>query len=214
MTPTLESFLALLLQKNEQMNLTATTDPVEAAVRHIEDSLTLLPFLPEGATVIDVGSGGGLPGLPLRIQNHALRMTLLDATEKKVDFLRDICGKLQLSDVYCLCARAEEAALLPANRDRFDAAVSRGVAFLPVLCELCLPFVRPGGVFLAMKGTDCEAEIAAAAHALRVLGGRLKSLERVTLSGGLVHTVVVIEKVSPTPAGYPRRFAKIKAAPL
>ena len=208
-------YLDLLLRHNEVCNLTATTDRQEASVRHIEDALALLSLCDfAGKSVIDVGSGGGLPGIPLRIAVPSLRLTLLDATQKKVDFLSQACQTLGLSDVRCLAARAEEIAQTSAYREQFDIAVARGVAYLPVLCELCLPFVKPGGVLLAMKQDDCADEAARAQNAARILGADAVEIVRYTLSSGQTHAVAHIQKTNRTPTGYPRRYTKIKANPL
>ncbi len=210
----LEAFLRALLEENKRQNLTAITDPEEAMTRHIEDALALPSLFPlSGKTVIDVGTGGGLPGLPLRLLDDSIRLTLLDATEKKVEFLRRVCLSLDLPDVTCLSGRAEELGLTKA-RERFDVALARGVAFLPMLCELCLPLVRVGGYLLAMKKADCDEESQAAANAMRVLGGRLETIKRYILPGGQSHALVIIKKVKKTPEDYPRRFGKIKASPL
>ena len=167
----------------------------------------LYPF--SGKSLIDVGSGGGLPGLPLRLRDPSIRLTLLDATAKKVAFLRSACDTLGLTDVQCVAARAEELAHKPGYRDAFDVAIARGVAYLPALCELCLPFVKPGGCFLAMKGDDPAEEIGAALSILPVLGGRLGAVMSYPL-GDRKHTLVLVDKVKDTPEGYPRSWGKIK----
>ncbi len=206
-------YLRLLLSKNEILNLTAIRDPGEAALRHVEDALMAYDLFPlANKRVIDVGSGGGIPGIPLRLRDPSIQMTLLDATAKKVAFLREACDTLGLADVVCLSARAEDQSLMPNWRDSFDAAVARGVAFLPILCELCLPFVRPGGHFLAMKGSDVEEELAATGDIVKTLGARLVSATPYTLGESHRHTLVIFEKTHLTPIGYPRRYAKIKAS--
>lgn len=168
-----------LLTWNARMNLIADTDEAGVYKRHFLDSLTAAASLDgigagEGArvSVIDVGSGAGFPGVPLKIIRPDIGLTLLDATNKKINFLNELIDRLGLSDAACVCARAEEAGR-GEMRERFDIAVSRAVAALPVLAEYCMPFVRPGGVFIALKGRDAEAEAAAAGAAIQGLGGGL-----------------------------------------
>ena len=206
---TLERFSSLLLEKNNVMNLTAITEPDAVAQLHLLDSAALLPFVDlTGKTVIDVGTGAGFPGLPLKIAQPDISLTLLDSLDKRVRFLGDVCAATGLADVTCLHARAEEA---PELRGQFDAAVSRAVARLYLLCELCLPFVRTGGVFLAMKGPDCAEELDEARGAIRKLGGTYERTVRYTIPGtDVTHSVVVIRKTAPTPPKYPRRWAKMQ----
>lgn len=207
-------YAEFLVSENEKYNLTALTAPEDVAVKHFVDSLLPLRFglLPEGAKVLDVGSGAGLPGIPLKIARPDLDVTVLDATGKKVAFMREAAGKAGVS-VSAVCARAEEAAAKPPLREGFDVVVSRGVAALNVLCELCLPFVRVGGAFVAYKGRGAEDEIAAAKNAIAVLGGKLARVERAPL-GDAERALVVIKKIKPAPDAYPRAFAKIKKKPL
>ncbi|MBE6908090.1 MAG: 16S rRNA (guanine(527)-N(7))-methyltransferase RsmG [Ruminococcaceae bacterium] len=213
----LAEFARLVLEKNRVMNLTAITDEADFARLHLLDSAALasLPELaePEGARAVDVGTGAGFPGVPLRILCPGIQMTLLDSTGKRVDFLRDACAALGLSDVACVHARAEEFAA--EGRESFDLATSRAVAALPVLCELCLPLVRVGGRFLAMKSTQSDSELSDAARAVETLGGRVaRTVDYAIPTGDVTHRVIVIEKVKPTPAKYPRAFGQIKKKPL
>lgn len=209
---------AMLLEKNKVMNLTAITDPEQVAQLHFLDSAALLT-LPgvafQGKSLIDVGTGAGFPGLPLRILEPTLRLTLLDSLGKRVQWLSEVCGELGLEDVECLHARAEEQALAPGFRDGFDLAVSRAVADLRLLSELCLPYVKVGGYFLAMKSVDCGGELSAAEAGIRLLGGKVLPPYDYTIPGTeIIHRVVVVKKTAPTPKGYPRRWAKIQKAPL
>ena len=164
--------------------------------------------------MIDVGSGAGFPGLPLRIYESTLRLTLLDSVNKKVEFLSQLCSKLGINDVCCLSARAEELAQQPEYRDKFDFAVSRAVARLNMLCELCLPFVSPGGMFIAMKTPEtAPRELEEAGSAISCLGAQVSGHFDYEL-GGMVRRLILIRKVEPTPAKYPRRFSRIKSDPL
>lgn len=210
----LETFSRMLLEKNQVMNLTAITDPRDVAVLHLLDSLALTGLAGlEGRTVVDVGTGAGFPGVPLAIARPSARVTLLDSLGKRVDFLRESCQTLGLDNVECVHGRAEEFA--GERRETFDLAVSRAVAALPVLCELCLPLVKVGGAFWAMKSVDTEEEISASKTAVKVLGGRIQAVSDYTIpTTEVVHRVVCIQKTAPTPKKYPRRFALIKKQPL
>ena len=197
------------------MDLTAVPPEDEAARTHFLDSLALLPYVPAGALVLDVGSGAGFPGLPLRLAEPSLRLTLLDANGKRTEFLRRLCPLCGAEDVSVLCGRAEELALLPEYREAFDVVTSRAVARFSMLAELCLPFEKPGGVLLAMKAAGCEEEVREASRAVKLLGGELRDPVPYRIPGGDVTRVLVpVKKTRSTPAAYPRRFAKIKAKPL
>ena len=212
---TMESYWRALLEKNRDLNLTAITEDDQAALLHFADSLA--PFTAydiNGKSAIDVGTGGGFPGVPLKIACPGARVTVLDSTEKKITFIKDACDGLDL-EVECLVGRAEELALEAVFRDKYDVAVSRAVARLSVLAELCLPLVKPGGVFLAMKSRDTDQEIQEGRRAIGQLGGLLSQVIEYTLPGtDIVRRLLVIEKRSPTPKGFPRRFSRIKKAPL
>ncbi len=209
-------YYAFLEEKNRSVNLTAITDEKGAAELHFLDSLALLMLASfENKRVIDIGSGAGFPGVPLKLAVPSLSLTLLDAQQKRVAFLEELCGQLGLTDVVCIQARAEEAALKPDMRDAFDFAVSRAVARLNVLCELCLPFVKPDGLFVAMKGVDSHEEIEEARRAAQTLGAAVeKSVDYKIPGTSVVHRAVLIRKTNATPDGYPRRFARIQKKPL
>lgn len=207
----------LLLEQNQVMNLTAITDPDQVVDLHFLDSAALLTIGEDfrNKSVIDVGTGAGFPGLPLKILEPSLDLTLLDSLGKRVNWLSSVCEALSLDKVACLHARAEEQALEQGFRDSFDFAVSRAVASLELLSELCLPYVKVGGKFLAMKSVDSGAETEGAARAITKLGGRLLPRVDYTIPGTeVVHRVVVVEKIAPTPKGFPRRWAKMQKAPL
>ena len=211
---TLEHFAALLLEKNKVMNLTAITEPEAVAQLHLLDSAALMQFVDlSGKKVVDVGTGAGFPGMPLRILKDDFDLTLLDSLGKRITWLSEVCETLGLRRVECVHARAEEFAA--AHREQYDVAASRAVAQLNILCELALPLVKVGGQFLAMKSVDTEEEITAAKSAVKTLGGKIVKAEDYKIPTSTVtHRVVVIEKVSPTPPNYPRAFAKIKKQPL
>ncbi len=210
-----DCYAKLLCEWNEKINLTAITDPDEIVVKHFADSLSVLQAVSpaEGASLIDVGTGAGFPGLALKIARPDLQVTLLDSTKKKLLVLEDIAQKLEL-DVVLLHKRAEETGRDPLYREQFDFATARAVANLRELAEYCLPFVRVGGRFLAMKSAKTDAELAEAKAAVRLLGGKTAAVHTVTLPQAGERTVIEIEKRSTTPAAYPRPAAKIARFPL
>ena len=208
----LRRYLQSLLDANERFNLTAITDPAEAWVRHVQDSLTLVPFLAsaEAKTVIDVGSGGGLPGLPLAIAMPDVQFTLLEATGKKSSFIFGVAEELGLANVRVLNERAEVAGQdHHAHRGMYDAVTSRAVGRLQVLAELTVPFAKEGGTVLCIKGDKAAEEVAEAKQALYKLHAQVVDLHK-TPTG----TVVVIEKTRPTPRMYPRQPGEPKRKPL
>ena len=212
-----QNYYELMIEWNSFMNLTAITEMDEVIMKHFVDSVSLIQAVPDlakkGYSLIDIGTGAGFPGLPLRVLEPSIRLTLLDSLNKRIQFLETVCRELDLPDVACVHARAEEFAA--EHRETFDLAVSRAVAALPVLCELCLPYVKVGGLFLAMKSTDSGQELEDAAHCIKLLGGRVEEpFDYVIPGAGVTHRVIPIRKVAPTLKGYPRRWAKIQKAPL
>lgn len=204
-----DRFAAALLEKNKVMNLTAITDPEDVARLHFADCLALLTVADlRGKRVIDVGCGAGFPGVPLKLGEPSIDLTLLDSLQKRIRWLDETLTDLGVS-AQCVAARAEEFG----HREQYDVAVSRAVSRLNMLSELCLPFVRVGGLFLAMKGAAADEELAEAERAIARLGGKVERVARYPL-GDAERRVVVVRKVRPTPPGYPRRFAKIKQSPL
>ena len=206
----------MLLEKNQVMNLTAIREPDGVARLHFLDCAALLNYCDfEGKTLIDVGTGAGFPGMVLKILVPSLEVTLLDSLNKRLDWLEEGSSALGLEGVRTLHARGEEQGLVKGWRDSFDFAAARAVADLGVLCELCLPFVKVGGRFLAMKSTGSGRELEEAAHAVRLLGGRVAQVEDYPIPGTEVtHRLIAIEKLAPTLKGYPRRWAKIQKEPL
>ena len=212
--PRLADFAAAVLEKNKVMNLTAITEPGDFAALHLLDSAVLLTMADfRGKNVVDVGTGAGFPGMPLRMLEADFDLTLLDSLGKRIHFLQEVCDRMGLRRVEAVHARAEEFAA--DHREAYDLAVSRAVAALNVLCELALPLVKVGGQFLAMKSVDSDAEIDAARGAIGQLGGRIREIRDYTVPCTDVrHRVVVIDKVRPTPEQFPRPFARIKKNPL
>lgn len=202
-----------LLRVNAVTNLTAIRNETEVARLHFLDCAALLKAVDfSGRQVIDVGSGAGFPGVPLRILQPDIWLTTIDSVGKKVDFVDSTCKSLGLGDVNCIWGRVEEH---PELREGFDIAVSRAVAELDVLAELSLPQVKVGGLFLAMKGPNCEEEVARAEFAIKALGGRIREIWRYTIpDSDVTHAAVIVEKAKATPPQYPRRYAQIKKKPL
>lgn len=209
-----ELFASLLVEKNKVLNLTAITDPEGIAVKHFADSLTALKMidLTSGARVIDVGTGGGFPGIPLLIARPEIKLTMLDSTQKKLAFVSESVEKLGLQ-ANIVHARAEEAGQGD-MRDSYDFAVSRAVAAMNVLCEYCLPFVKVGGTFCAMKGAKGKEELDDARKAIGILSGEVQRTETLLLADGGERTLVNIKKISHTPTKYPRPSAQISKKPL
>ena len=207
-----------MLEINSYMNLTAITDEKAVILRHYVDSLIVLEQIPHSAKVLDVGCGAGFPSLPLAIFRPDLRITSLDATAKRIAYVAETAKMLELPNLTAVVGRAEEYALRSDYREQFDTVVARAVASLPVLSELCLPFVRKGGRFLAMKSRQIEEEIALSKNAISLCGGALTEvLRRELLSEDLEieqRAVACIEKTEETPKKYPRHFSKISKNPL
>jgi len=225
-SPLFPLYEQILLRENAKYNLTAITDPEEIRQKHFADSLALLDdpsprqrlhgegALPQDASLLDVGSGGGFPGVPLKIARPDIALTLLEATGKKAAFLRMLVNELSL-EATVVQGRAEEAAQTQAYREQFDVVTARAVAALPLLCELCLPFVKVGGMFVAYKGPMEKArdELAAAANAIKILGAELECVHgESTVYGG--RTRIILRKISRTPTNYPRNQGAMRKKPL
>jgi 16S rRNA (guanine527-N7)-methyltransferase len=209
-----------LVAWNERFNLTAITDWYGVLIRHFLDSLSCLRAIPQvdlatGARVIDVGTGAGYPGIPLKIVCPGMRLTLLEATHKKVAFLEHLINRLGLTDVRAIHGRAEYMGQDLAHRERYDWALARAVARMPTLAEYLLPLAKVGGATLAQKGEDALAEVREAESAIATLGGEVRQLVPVELRG-LAETryLVVLDKIAPTPEKYPRRPGMPKKRPL
>ncbi|WP_173443107.1 16S rRNA (guanine(527)-N(7))-methyltransferase RsmG [Selenomonas ruminantium] len=201
-------YFELLVEWNENINLTAITEPKEVAIKHMIDSITAYDenLFKDGTTVIDVGTGAGFPGLPLKIFCPEIKLTLMDSLNKRIKFLQTVVEELGLKDVECVHARAEEGARNKKYRESFDIAVSRAVARLPILCEYCLPFVKKGGHFIALKGMQYNDEADEAAKAIKVMGGSKTEIRPVKLPElDDKRAVITITKTMPTPKAYPRK---------
>ena len=206
------AFGAAMVKQNEVMNLTGITESSQVAKLHLLDSLTVLATADlRGKTLIDVGCGAGFPGVPLSIACPEAKITLLDSLAKRMNWLQAVLPQLDVTNARCITARAEEE--VAKCRETYDFATSRAVARLNVLLELTAPYVRVGGAVLAMKGSAAREELAEAKNAVAKLGLKVEEIRDFTIDGA-VHSVIVLRKVRATPSQYPRRFSKIKQAPL
>ncbi len=201
-------FKDYLLEVNEHTNLTTITDPDEIQVKHFEDSLSVMPYIKEGNKVLDVGAGAGFPGIPLAIEKD-IDLTLIDSVNKKVNYMNEVIEKIGLDNARAIHVRAEDFD----SRETFDVVVSRAVANLSTLSEYCLPFVKPGGIFIALKGPKADIELDEASNAIKVLGGEVEKIDRFML-GDDTRVNIIIRKVHPTKAKYPRGKNLPKKNPL
>lgn len=211
----LDLYAERLIETNRRFNLTAVTDPDEVTVKHFADSLVLLgkTEFPAGASLLDVGTGAGFPGLALKLARPDLQAAFLDGTRKKLGFISSVLEETGLAGE-TLHLRAEEAGKQPKYREKFDFVTARAVADMAVLVEYCLPFVRAGGLFLAMKSAAAEEEIQNAAGAVRLLGGKTEQNLLFDLVENTPRRIVFVRKISQTPPKYPRASAKIAKSPL
>lgn len=204
-------YYELLVEWNEKINLTAITDFDQVVLKHFIDSAALLTLkdIPTDSIkgkLIDVGTGAGFPGIPLKILNPSLKVTLLDSLNKRMRFLETVCAELNLKEIKLLCARAEDAAHEVQYREKYDVCIARAVANLATLSEYCLPFIHTAGYFLAYKSGDIRDEVNEAKKAIKVMGGDLKKVGSFTLGGSdIARSMVVIRKVTNTPKKYPRK---------
>ncbi|MBQ8538775.1 MAG: 16S rRNA (guanine(527)-N(7))-methyltransferase RsmG [Ruminococcus sp.] len=212
----LTRYYELLIEWNEKMNLTALTEPEDVALKHFCDSILLLKYadLPQGSSLIDVGTGAGFPSVPVKIVRPDIKLCLLDSLNKRLTFLNEVVNELKLDDVKIVHSRAEDGAKKAELREKFDFATSRAVAQLNVLSEYCLPYVKVGGAFIAMKGKYSEEEIANAKSAIKLLGGKTVKVDTYNLADTSERTIINIKKLNSTDKKYPRTSAKIKSKPL
>ena len=213
----LEKYMEGILSWNEKVNLTNITDPAEFRIKHNADSLMCVDF-PEfrsAKNVIDVGTGGGFPGIPLAVYAPDKNFTLLDSLNKRLKIIDELAGSLDISNIKLVHGRAEDIAKTKEHREKYDLCVSRAVSNLATLSEYCLPFIKVGGYLLAYKGPGAEQEAEDAAKALKILGGRLVGIRETTMEEyGLDHRILVIEKVRNTPKTYPRKAGTPLKEPL
>ncbi len=205
-----EKYYRLLAEWNQKFNLTAITERDEVFVKHFADSLLGEEFVGENASVLDVGTGAGFPSLPIKIVRDDISLTLVDSLQKRINFLNCVLSELDIKKAEALHARAEDLSC----RETFDCAVSRAVAPLSTLCEYCLPFVKTGGAFIAYKAENCEEEVASSSKAAEILGGGRAEIFKRRLDENTDRSFVIIRKVRPTPAAYPRGKNLPRKSPL
>ena len=207
------TYMELLLEWNEKMNLTAITDPEEVILKHFIDSLTIIPYLKEADTVLDIGTGAGFPGIPLKILEENKKFTLLDSLNKRIIFLQTVITELELKNIQAIHGRAEE--FVSKERETYDIVTSRAVARLNVLLEYMLPFVKVGGRCICMKSFEIEEELKEAKKAIEILGGEIEKIDEITLPNtDIKRKIVVIKKVKNTPSKYPRKAGTPAKEPI
>ncbi|KPU26446.1 16S rRNA methyltransferase [Caloranaerobacter sp. TR13] len=210
-------FKELLKEWNKKINLTAIEDDKEIDIKHFLDSLTLLKtdYIKDNYRIIDIGTGGGFPGIPLKIVKNDVELVLMDSLQKRIKFLDLVINELGLSNIKAIHGRAEDFGRDVEYREKFDIAVSRAVASLNILSEYCLPFVKVGGYFIAMKGPDVDIELKESEKALKLLGGKVLDKIQIKLPlSDITHTLIIIEKINKTLTKYPRKAGKPKKNPL
>ncbi len=206
-------YMKLLLEWNEKMNLTAITDPEEIILKHFVDSLTIMPYLSNANTILDVGTGAGFPGLPLKILEDNKEFTLLDSLNKRITFLQNVISELELKNVQAIHGRAEE--YISQKRESYDIVTSRAVAKLNVLIEYMLPFVKVGGRCICMKSFEIEGELKEAKKAIEILGGIIEKVDEITLpTTDIKRKIVIIKKIKNTPNKYPRKAGTPAKEPI
>lgn len=211
----LDIYANMLVEWNKNINLTGITDSEGIMIRHFEDSIAMLHYvnIPQNSTVIDVGTGAGFPGMVLKIVRPDLQITLLDSLNKRIHFLESVADEIKLK-VNTIHLRAEEGGKMPVFREKFDISCARAVSNLRILSEYCIPYVKTGGKFISLKGPDIADELNSARPGIGTLGGKVAALSEYCISDGSQRTLLVIDKVKPTPEQFPRVSAKINKKPL
>ncbi len=200
------TYMNLLIEWNEKINLTAITKPEEIILKHFVDCLTISKYIGKNSTLIDVGTGAGFPGIPLKIYRSDLKITLMDSLNKRINFLNEVIKDLKLENIETIHARAEELGKNKKYREQFDIATSRAVANLSTLSEYLLPFIKVGGKCICMKGAEVDDELKTASKAIEILGGKLKNKDIFTLpQSDLGRSIIVLEKIKSTPGKFPRK---------
>ena len=209
------NYMKLLLEWNEKINLTAITEQNDIILKHFIDSITINKYIEQSNSIIDIGTGAGFPGIPLKIMNQNKKITLVDSLNKRINFLNEVCKEISLENIQCIHARAEELASDLEYRENYETVVSRAVARLNVLIEYMLPFVKKGGLCICMKGPNIDGELEEAKNAIKVLGGKIKSVESFFLpDSDIERNVIIIEKVAETPKKYPRKAGLPSKQPI
>lgn len=205
-------YMNLLIEWNEKMNLTAIVEPSEIIEKHFIDSLLVLPYIDKNKKIIDVGTGAGFPGIPLKIVDESAEITLLDSLQKRIKFLEEIIQNLNLNKIEAVHSRAEEYAIK--HREQYDIAISRAVANMSTLVEYLLPYVKVNGVAICMKGPNIEEELEKSKKAIKVLGGQIEKVEYFALGEDMQRNIIIIKKIKETPKAYPRKAGKPSKEPI
>ena len=210
-----EDYMKLLLEWNEKINLTAITEEDDIILKHFTDSLTISQYIKEGKSIVDVGTGAGFPGIPVKIAREDIKVTLVDSLNKRILFLQDVIEKLELRNIETLHFRAEEFGQNKKYRESFDIATSRAVANLSTLVEYLLPLVKVGGICICMKGAEIKEELGNSKNAIQILGGEIEMVEEFTLpESDIKRNIIIIKKVKSTPNKYPRKPGTPAKEPL
>ncbi len=208
-------YMTLLLDWNEKINLTAITEMDDVILKHFIDSMTVLKFIENEKSIIDVGTGAGFPGIPIAIMNGNVKITLLDSLNKRINFLNEVCSKLKINSVEAIHGRAEEIGRNKEHREKYDIAVSRAVANMTTLVEYLLPFVKVGGACICMKGAEIDKELEEAKFAIKELGGEIVKQEKFILpNSDMVRNIIIIKKIKQTSNKYPRKAGMPSKSPM
>lgn len=208
-------YMNLLVEWNKKINLTAITEEKDIILKHFVDSLTVLKYIKENKSIVDVGTGAGFPGIPLAIMNDSLKITLVDSLNKRINFLNEVCSKIKLKNTKAIHSRAEEFGQDNNYRESYDIAISRAVSNLTVLAEYLLPLVKVGGKIICMKGPDIEEELKQAKSAIDILGGKFERCDNFCLpKSDISRNIIIINKIKETPKKYPRKAGTPVKTPL
>lgn len=207
------TYMQELIEWNNKINLTAIIEPEEIIKKHFIDCVSIIKYIKDDNKIIDVGTGAGFPGIPIKIANKSLNITLLDSLNKRISFLNEIITKLKLSNIETVHARAEEY-VANGKREKYDIAVSRAVANLPTLLEYLMPYVKVNGICICMKGPKAQAELEESKKAIEILGGRLEKIENIKIDENMDRNIIIIRKIKNTPNAYPRKAGKPGREPI
>ena len=207
------TYMQELIEWNNKINLTAIIEPEEIIKKHFIDCLSIIKYIKDDNKIIDVGTGAGFPGIPIKIANKSLNITLLDSLNKRISFLNEIITKLKLRNIETVHARAEEY-IANGKREKYDIAVSRAVANLPTLLEYLMPYVKVNGICICMKGPKAQAELEESKKAIEILGGRLEKIENIKIDENMDRNIIIIRKIKNTPNAYPRKAGKPGREPI
>lgn len=205
-------YMNLLIEWNQKINLTAIVEPKEIIQKHFIDSMSVLNYIQDKKNIIDVGTGAGFPGIPIKIANPNINVTLLDSLQKRVNFLSEVVSQLELDKIKAVHSRAEDYA--KENRESYDVAISRAVANMSTLVEYLLPYVKQDGIVICMKGPNIEDELEKSKKAISILGGKIEHIEHLLLDEEMERNLIIIRKIKPTPKQYPRKAGKPAKEPI